>query len=169
MKNNYLILIIINFLLLFSFTNCSQKKEPNLPKDSIDQDSQDLNEMISKLKVYENPDRIAPNCSEINAKETDGKYAKELTGYSGMIKVCNEQNKVITLYKLKNGKHEGCFYTYDEAGFLMGKTNYSNDQKNGEMIKLDEVGRIVINAKFKKDKLIECEGLLCDELKNIYK
>jgi antitoxin component YwqK of YwqJK toxin-antitoxin module len=163
MKNKYLFLILIS-LLSISFTNCSQNK-----KNNQDQENISLNEMLSKLKIYKNPDRIAPYCSEIDAKETDGKYSQELSEYSGMIKVCNEQNKVTTLYKLNNGKHVGCFYTYDDAGFLMGKTNYSNGQKNGEMIKLDEEGRILITAKFKKDKLIQCEGPLCDELKNIYK
>ena len=163
MKNKYLFLILIS-LLTISLSNCSQNKENNKTQENIS-----LTEMLSKLKIYKNPDRIAPNCSEINAKETDGQYSPELSGYSGMIKVCNEQNKVTTLYTLKNGKHVGCFYTYDEAGFLMGKTNYLNDQKNGEFIELDEAGRILINAKFKQDKLIQCEGPLCDELKNNYK
>lgn len=147
------------FIMIMIFSvSCSEK---NI------QDNKELNEMLSELKVYKKPDRIAQECTKINAKETNGKYSADLIEYSGLVKVCNDQNKVVTLYRLVNGKHEGTFYTYDHEGFLIGKTEYKNDQKNGEFIQLDQSGRIVLKAQFHNDILIQCEGPLCDEFKHI--
>lgn len=144
-------------VLIFSFS-CSENNN---------QDSKALNEMLSKLKVYQESDRIAPYCKEITAKESNGQYSADLSEYTGLVKVCNDQNKVVTLYSLENGIHEGTFYTYDDDGFLMGKTEYTNDQKNGEYIQLDQSGRIVLSAEFKNDIIIHCEGPLCEEFKKM--
>lgn len=119
---------------------------------------------LSTLRLYKNSDRIAPKCSNVDALETDGKYSKELENYSGKIKVCNNQGIIVTLYTLKNGKHNGYFYTYDDSGLLIGKTYYENDKKNGDFIQLDESGRILIEAKYSKDSLVECVGPLCTQL-----
>lgn len=123
-----------------------------------------LNFALSNLKVYQNPDRVAPKCSDVNALETEGDYSDELKHYSGKIKVCNNRGVIVTLYTLKDGKHDGYFYTYDDNGLLIGKTNYKNDQKNGDYIQLDESGRILIQAKYVKGELVKCEGPFCEQL-----
>ena len=126
-----------------------------------------VNVELSNLKVYQNPDRVAPKCSDVDALETNGKYSEELKDYTGKIKVCNNQGTIVTLYSLKNGKHNGYFYTYDDTGLLIGKTYYHNDQKNGDFIQLDKAGRILIKAKYVKDELVKCDGPFCEQLKNI--
>ena len=122
---------------------------PSCDDNEVGNDKELIN-VLSKLEVYQNADRVAPKCSDVDALETNGKYSSQLKDYTGKIKVCNNQGAIVTLYTLKNGKHNGYFYTYDDTGLLIGKTYYQNDQKNGDFIQLDEAGRILVKAKYEK-------------------
>jgi|LauGreDrversion4_2_1035121.scaffolds.fasta_scaffold124090_4 YD repeat-containing protein len=146
---------ILSILILFSA--CSETKQSK---------EDNLNDILSNLEIYQESDRIAPNCADVDALETNGKYSKKLKNYTGKIKVCNNQGRVITLYTLKNGKHEGCFYTYDDSGLLIGKTYYQDDQKHGDYIFLDEAGRILIKAQYENNVLVKCDGPLCKQIQN---
>ena len=146
------------FSILIILPSCDDNKVGN-DKELID--------VLSKLEVYQKADRVAPKCSDIDALETNGKYSSQLKEYTGKIKVCNSQGNIVTLYTLKNGKHEGYFYTYDDSGLLISKSYYQNDQKHGDYTSLDESGRILIKAKFKNNVLIQCDGPLCEEFENM--